>query len=45
LNGGEHSSKREVDEEYFLEEYDTDPKIEKSDRLGKYPTLADIYER
>ena len=44
MNGGELSSK-EVDEEYFVEEYDTDPKIEVSDRLGSYPTLADIYER
>ena len=44
MNGGELSSK-EVDEEYFVEEYDTDPEIKKSDRLGRYPTLADIYER
>ena len=44
MNGGELSSK-EVDEEYFVEEYDTDPEIKKSDRLGSYPTLADIYER
>jgi len=46
LNGGEHSSKKEVDEEYFVEEYETDPKeIKVSDRLGSYPTMADIYER
>ena len=46
LNGGELSSKKEVDEEYFVEEYDTDPKeIKVSDRLGSYPTLADIYNR
>jgi len=47
LNGGEHSSKKEVDEEYFLEEYDTDPpkEIKTSNRLGEYPTMADIYER
>ena len=39
--------KKEVDEEYFLEEYDTDPskEIKMSDRLGSYPTLADIYNR
>ena len=46
MNGGELSSKKEVDEEYFVEEYDTDPKeIKVSDRLGSYPTMADIYER
>ena len=46
INGGELSSK-EVDEEYFVEEYDTDPpkEIKMSDRLGSYPTLADIYNR
>ena len=47
MNGGELSSKKEVDEEYFVEEYDTDPpkEIKMSDRLGSYPTLADIYNR
>ena len=46
MNGGELSSK-DVDEEYFVEEYDTDPpkEIKMSDRLGSYPTLADIYNR
>ena len=46
MNSGELSSK-EVDEKYFVEEYDTDPskKIKMSDRLGSYPTLADIYNR
>ena len=46
MNGGELSSK-EVDEEYFVEEYDTDPpkEIKTSNRLGEYPTMADIYER
>tara|TARA_B100001996_G_scaffold321765_1_gene266345 strand:- start:119 stop:256 length:138 start_codon:yes stop_codon:yes gene_type:complete len=45
LNSGELSSKG-VDEEYFVEEYDTNPKeIKVSDRLGSYPTMADIYNR
>ena len=44
LNTGEQSSDK-IEKKYYLEEYDTEPEIKMSDRLGKYPTMADIYER
>jgi hypothetical protein len=30
---------------YFIEEYETEPIVKKSDRLGKEPSLLDIYSR
>ena len=30
---------------YFIEEYETEPVIKKSDRLGKEPSLLDVYSR
>jgi len=43
-NNGEPSNDRD-DEPYFIEEYETESIVKKSDRLGEEPSLLDIYSR